>query len=75
MWFRNLRAYTGCGMAEAIAMTSANAAADLGVADRKGRLAPGYDADCVVLDAAFNVRLTICRGRIAYRGLIEGAGV
>ena len=73
--FRNLRDYTGCNMAEAIAMTSANAAADLGVADRKGCLVPGYDADCVVLDAAFNVRLTICRGRIAYRGLIEGAGV
>ncbi len=70
--FRNLHDYTGCDMVDAIAMTSANAAADLGVADRKGRLAPGYDADCVVLDADLTVRLTVCRGRIAYRRSIGG---
>lgn len=64
--FRNLIDYTGCDMAEAIAMTSANAAADLGVAGLKGRLAEGHDADLVVLDAGLNVRLTVCRGRVAY---------
>lgn len=64
--FRNLRAFTGCDMRDAIAMTSANAAADLGVADRKGRLVPGHDADIVILDAEGRLQLTIVRGRVAY---------
>ena len=64
--FRNLCAFTGCNMREAIAMTSANAAADLGVADRKGQLAPGFDADIVVLDGTGRLRLTIARGAVAY---------
>lgn len=64
--FRNLVDFTGCELADAIAMTSTNAAADLGVADRKGRLAEGHDADLVVLDGDLAVRLTVCRGRIAH---------
>ena len=64
--FRNLLDFTGCELADAIAMTSTNAAVDLGVADRKGRLAEGFDADLVVLDAELKVRLTVCRGQAAY---------
>lgn len=64
--FRNLLDFTGCDIADAVAMTSSNAARDLGVADHKGRLTEGFDADLVVLDADFNVQLTICRGRVAY---------
>jgi imidazolonepropionase len=37
--------------AEALAACTVNAAHVLGRADRKGRLAPGYDADVVLLDA------------------------
>jgi imidazolonepropionase len=37
--------------AEALAACTVNAAHVLGLADRKGRLAPGYDADVVLLDA------------------------
>ena len=37
--------------AEALAATTVNAAHVLRRADRKGRLAPGYDADIVLLDA------------------------
>jgi imidazolonepropionase len=37
--------------AEALAACTVNAAHVLGLADRKGRLAPGYDADLVLLDA------------------------
>src|SRR5205085_6658182 len=36
---------------EALAACTVNAAHVLGRADRKGRLAPGYDADVVLLDA------------------------
>jgi imidazolonepropionase len=36
--------------AEALAACTVNAAHVLGRADRKGRLAPGYDADIVLLD-------------------------
>lgn len=71
--FRNLLAFTGCGMADAVAMTSTNAAKDLGVEDRKGALNAGWDADLVVLDAELNVRMTVCRGRVAHdpEGLIR----
>jgi imidazolonepropionase len=37
--------------AEALAACTVNAAHVLGLADRKGRLAPGYDADLTLLDA------------------------
>jgi imidazolonepropionase len=37
--------------AEGLAATTVNAAHVLGRSDRKGRLAPGYDGDIVLLDA------------------------
>ena len=40
-----------------------NPARCLGVADRKGRIAAGCDADLVVLDGGYNVLQTWCRGR------------
>ncbi|KIL43460.1 N-acetylglucosamine-6-phosphate deacetylase [Jeotgalibacillus alimentarius] len=48
-------------------ITSGNAAHQLGVWDRKGSIEPGKDADFVVLDASFNVVLTICRGEVVYQ--------
>lgn len=64
--FRNLLRFTGCTIPQAVAMTSTNAAEDLGVSSSKGRLLPGYDADFVVLDAELKVRLTVCEGVISY---------
>lgn len=48
-------------------ITSGNAARKLGVWNRKGSIEPGKDADFVVLDEAYNVVLTICRGEIVYQ--------
>jgi len=64
---RNILAATGISLAEAWPMSSANAAAQLGLADRKGCLAPGYDADVALLDAANEVSVTVAEGRVVYR--------
>ncbi len=64
---RNVLTATGLSLAEAWPMTSANAARQIGVEDRKGRLVAGYDADIVLLDAQNNVTLTIAQGRVLYR--------
>jgi N-acetylglucosamine-6-phosphate deacetylase len=35
----------------------------------KGSIAPGFDADIVVLDESYQVRMTMVGGRIMYRDL------
>ncbi|MDQ3944741.1 MAG: N-acetylglucosamine-6-phosphate deacetylase [Actinomycetota bacterium] len=47
--------------------TSANAAATLGLVD-KGHLSAGADADLVLIDEDWTVRLTVVEGRIVHRG-------
>ena len=68
---KNVRSATHCTISELVAMTSANAAKELGLAN-KGRIEAGKDADLVVLDENLDVQLTICRGTIAFakEGLI-----
>ena len=53
-------------LAEASQMASAVPAHVAGVAGRKGRLAPGYDADIVALSDDFRVSATWVRGRLAH---------
>ena len=68
----------GLAPAEALAACTVNAAHVLGRADRAGRLAPGYDADILLLDApdwrylAYHVSggdaaIVVERGEIAWR--------
>jgi len=46
---RNVLAFTGCTVPEAVRMATAMPASLVGVGGRKGRLASGYDADVTVL--------------------------
>jgi N-acetylglucosamine-6-phosphate deacetylase len=62
---RNFTHYTNCSMEELIQFSSANPAKQLNIFDRKGSLAIGKDADLVVLDQDFHVRMTFCRGQLA----------
>jgi N-acetylglucosamine-6-phosphate deacetylase len=63
---RNLAAATGRELAELWPAAGANAAASIGVADRKGRLAAGLDADLVLLDGDGTVMATVVEGEPAY---------
>ncbi|WP_410502471.1 N-acetylglucosamine-6-phosphate deacetylase [Exiguobacterium acetylicum] len=58
---RNIIAYTGCSLEEAVRMTSVNAAKELQL-NQKGSLAVGKDADIVLLDEALQIQETIHRG-------------
>ena len=51
---------------ECVNCASLNPATTLGIADRKGSIAPGKDADIVILDNEFNVTKTIIGGIVRY---------
>ena len=68
---RTLARGLGWSPSDAVRMATLVPANLAGVADRKGSLEPGKDADIVVMDDDFDVCLTLCRGEIAFR---EGAG-
>lgn len=55
-----------CGVAlvDAVRMASLTPAESLGIADRKGSLTPGKEADLVILDRDLNVRWCAVRGRV-----------
>ena len=63
---RNAVRFGVCTLAEAVQMASLTPARILGISERKGQIAPGYEADLVVLDADLQVKLTIVGGQIAY---------
>ncbi|MGM8212528.1 N-acetylglucosamine-6-phosphate deacetylase [Virgibacillus sp. W0430] len=58
----------GVTMHDIIKITSENAAKQLGIYGTKGSISVGKDADIVLLDQDFQVKYTICQGKIAYRG-------
>jgi N-acetylglucosamine-6-phosphate deacetylase len=57
----------GCSLADAVRMATINPARVIGVADRKGSLEVGKDADLTIIDADVNVYLTMVKGQIVYR--------
>ncbi|MGV3464399.1 MAG: N-acetylglucosamine-6-phosphate deacetylase [Heyndrickxia sp.] len=65
--FRNIIQFTGCGIAEAVQMTSVNQAKEFGLPS-KGTLSDGKDADFVIMDESLHVSETYHLGRRHQRG-------
>ena len=61
--FRNMMAFTGCSMLEAVKMSSYNQAKEFALS-KKGELNPSFDADMVVLDNDLTLKQTILGGKI-----------
>ena len=57
----------GASVGEAIQMATEVPARVVGVDDRKGKLAKGYDADLVLLNSNLDVVATVCRGEVAHQ--------
>lgn len=64
--FRNLLAFTGCTVPEAVRMVATTPARLTGEGRRKGRLAPDYDADVTVLRPDLSVETVYKGGSQAY---------
>lgn len=64
---RNIAAFTGRPLAECLQMATLTPARSIGVADRKGSLEPGKDADVVLLSPDLQVKATMVMGDIVYR--------
>ncbi|NKE06731.1 MULTISPECIES: N-acetylglucosamine-6-phosphate deacetylase [Mesobacillus] len=63
---QNMMQFTGISLEEAVKLASENPARQLNIFDRKGSIAPGKDADLVVLDNNHEVAMTFCRGVASY---------
>jgi N-acetylglucosamine-6-phosphate deacetylase len=63
---RNLMAFTGCSLSDAVACASATPAGVLGDTSR-GSLSPGCRGDVVVLDPSGRVTTTVVGGEVVWR--------
>lgn len=59
---KNMVQFTQCSLADAIYMASYNPARVLGIANRKGSIEKGKDADLVVMGPALEVKMTMREG-------------
>jgi len=66
---RNFYENTDATLPEAIGMATLNPATSIKVADRKGSLEVGKDADVIILDEAFNCHATWVKGNLAYMNM------
>jgi len=64
----NMAAASGMGLAAALTMATRTPARAIGLGERKGSIAPRYDADLVVLEEDLTVALTVVAGKVVYRG-------
>ena len=68
---KNLVKFTGEGVERVLPLLTLNPAKLVGLDYRKGSIAPGKDADLVVLDEGLNVKETYVAGRCVYAGECE----
>ncbi len=64
---RNLLAFTGCSLAEALPTITSTPADLLGMGQQRGRLMPGAYADLVMLTPDLHVSLTMVEGKTIFR--------
>jgi N-acetylglucosamine-6-phosphate deacetylase len=63
---RNVLQMTEVSLQQAVTMLTLNPASAAQVADHKGRLQAGYDADVLIFDQSLALQATICRGAVAF---------
>lgn len=63
---RNFIKHTGVSLEQALTMVTEAPARAVGIFDRKGSIAPGKDADLVMLDRDLNVRSVMIGGRVMW---------
>src|SRR5713101_7596229 len=63
---RNILHMTGVSLQQAVGMLTFNPARSAQVAQRKGCLHVGYDADLLIFDQSMTLQATICRGEVAF---------
>ncbi len=63
---RNVLDLGDISVSQAVGMLTLNPAHAAGVAQRKGRLRAGYDADLLIFDASLTLQATLCRGAVAF---------
>jgi N-acetylglucosamine-6-phosphate deacetylase len=71
---RNLMTFTGCSLEEALPTITMTPTQILGLGATRGRIAPGYLADLVLLTPDLRVQATIAEGKEVYRRPVEEHG-
>ena len=66
---KNVIQFSGVDLNKAVSMITKNPAKLLGIDKEKGMIREGYDADIVLFDNKFEVKMTIVEGRIVYTRL------
>lgn len=67
--FYNLVKKANIPMQDAIKMTSTTPAKSVGLGNRKGVLAPNYDADIIAFDDDINIKFVMARGKVLLNNL------
>lgn len=64
---RNVMKATNMALPEVVPMATSTPAEAMGINDHKGRIAPGCDADIIVLDDEGFVKMTMIQGKIIFQ--------
>jgi N-acetylglucosamine-6-phosphate deacetylase len=72
---RNMINLANVSVIDAVRMMTSTPARIIGVADRKGSLAKGKDADVVIFDEKIKIETTIVKGKVLYTTNRAGMGV